>query len=250
MNLLFLGKKMSIDLNEFHQAFFEESLEILETMEHTLLQFNIASPVKDHINQLFRSVHTIKGNSATFGFNVISEFSHAIETLIGRVRSEQYSLTEKDVSLLLQTVDCIRAMIVDLQNEKDIDQTQSQQLCKILNILLGNAPIPEASSIEQKKFISPEAISNELTIDLGQSFLFEKIHTYYDSFLKALELMNGRIILKADELKKIDISGLQLLSCFIKTGKKQNIEFQWQSLSPELQEYIELSGFSILLVGC
>ncbi len=60
---------MDLDLQQFQQSFIEESLELLDGVEQTFLSFDEASyPEKETINTLFRSIHSIKGGSGTFGF--------------------------------------------------------------------------------------------------------------------------------------------------------------------------------------
>ena len=63
---------MGIDLRQFHQTFFEESLEGLDAMESGLLKLDSAQIDADEIDSVFRAAHSIKGGSATFGFEAVS----------------------------------------------------------------------------------------------------------------------------------------------------------------------------------
>lgn len=74
---------MSIDLSQFHQTFFEESLEGLETMETGLLNLSPGEVEAEAVNTLFRVAHSIKGGSAMFGFSAITSLTHVMETLFG-----------------------------------------------------------------------------------------------------------------------------------------------------------------------
>ena len=56
---------MSIDLSQFHQAFFAESVEHLDEMERLLLALNVCDPDPEELNAIFRSAHSIKGSSGT-----------------------------------------------------------------------------------------------------------------------------------------------------------------------------------------
>ena len=71
---------MTIDLTQFHDAFFEESFEALDSMEAALLKLDIGKPEPELINTIFRVAHSIKGGSATFGFSDIASFTHSCET--------------------------------------------------------------------------------------------------------------------------------------------------------------------------
>lgn len=106
---------MSIDLSQFHQVFFEESHEGLNMMESALLSLDVSHLDPETINAVFRAAHSIKGGSGTFGFTAIAEFTHVLETLLDLVRSDQFVMQSQHVDLLLQSVDCLRSMIRQLE---------------------------------------------------------------------------------------------------------------------------------------
>ena len=112
---------MTLDLAQFHQVFFEECAEMLDSMESALLGLDLpgASATGDKmpeetteaINTIFRGAHSIKGGAATFAFNDIAGFTHVMETLLDRVREGIKKIARADVDLLLQSVDCLRGMM-------------------------------------------------------------------------------------------------------------------------------------------
>ncbi len=67
---------MSIDLSQFHQVFFEESLEGLDIMESSLLALDLTEVDAETINTIFRAAHSIKGGAGTFGFIQFSSPLH------------------------------------------------------------------------------------------------------------------------------------------------------------------------------
>ena len=71
------------------QAFSEESRELLENMEDTLLQLEANPDDDDLVNELFRAVHTIKGSSGLFSFDHVVEFAHLAESVMGRIRDHE-----------------------------------------------------------------------------------------------------------------------------------------------------------------
>ncbi len=102
---------MPVDVSQFHQVFFEESFEGLDTMEEELLAITPGQVEADSINAIFRGAHTIKGGAATFGFDDIATFSHQLETLLDQVRSGSRELDVPMVELMLGAVDLLRTMI-------------------------------------------------------------------------------------------------------------------------------------------
>ena len=65
---------VDIDLSQFREIFYEESMERLEAMESGLLNLDIGTPDSEAINTIFRNAHSIKGGAGTFGFSEISDF--------------------------------------------------------------------------------------------------------------------------------------------------------------------------------
>jgi len=121
---------MSLDLTQFHGAFFEESLEALDSMESALLQLDVGAPNPELINTIFRVAHSIKGGSATFGFGEVTSFTHSLETLLDVLRS----------------VDVMRAMLRALQAKQPIDAQRCADLQFDLELLIaGRKAAPPAA---------------------------------------------------------------------------------------------------------
>ncbi len=112
---------MSLDLAQFHDAFFEESFEALDAMETALLKLDAAAPDPEIIHTIFRVAHSIKGGSATFGFADIASFTHSLETLLDELRSHRLSVSVAIADLLLKSIDVIREMLRGIQSKLPVD---------------------------------------------------------------------------------------------------------------------------------
>lgn len=132
---------MAIDIGQFVQTFFEESLEGLDIMEAGLLALPPGAADMEQINTIFRAVHSIKGGSGTFGFQDLTAFAHVMETLLDRMRQGQMEVTSEAVNTLLESVDCLREMLVAARAGAAVDNDRVGQLRERLNLLLnqGNA---------------------------------------------------------------------------------------------------------------
>lgn len=151
---------MAIDLEQFHQVFFEESLEGLDVMEQTLLQISSAGSDAEAINTIFRSAHSIKGGSGTFGFSEIAEFTHVMETLLDEARDGRRLITEPIIELLLKSCDCLRTMVLALQHKSTIDYTDAESLAQAFEkILATQTPVDGAADGDS---------ANSVTVDDGR----------------------------------------------------------------------------------
>ena len=112
---------MALDLAQFHDAFFDESFEALDTMEAALLKLNVGAPEPELINTIFRVAHSIKGGSATFGFAEVASFTHTCETLLDELRGNRMQVTRPITDLLLKSVDVMRDMLRAVQHKTPVD---------------------------------------------------------------------------------------------------------------------------------
>ncbi|MGH8301203.1 MAG: chemotaxis protein CheA [Steroidobacteraceae bacterium] len=137
---------MTVDLAQFHDAFFEESYEALDAMEAALLKLDIGSPEPELINTIFRVAHSIKGGSATFGFSEIASFTHSLETLLDELRSGTMPVTVALSDLLLKSVDVMRAMLRAVLVKQPIDAQRVSDLQFDLEVAIAKKNEPAAAA--------------------------------------------------------------------------------------------------------
>lgn len=128
---------MSVDLSQFHQVFFEESFEGLDIMESELLEMDPSDVDDETVNNIFRAAHSIKGGAGTFGFMPVSEFTHVLETLLDEIRGGKRSMQAQYVDLFLQSVDCLRGMLSDMQNGNEPETERPSELRGQFEAILG-----------------------------------------------------------------------------------------------------------------
>jgi two-component system, chemotaxis family, sensor kinase CheA len=119
---------MTIDLTQFHDAFYEESAEAIGQMENALLRLDAGTPDPELINTIFRVAHSIKGGAATFGFSEITSFTHTLETMLDELRGNRIRVTQGLSDLLLRSIDVMREMLRAQQTQQPIDQQRVADL--------------------------------------------------------------------------------------------------------------------------
>ncbi|MDB2331318.1 chemotaxis protein CheW [Alteromonas sp.] len=115
---------MSIDVEQFHQVFFDESEEHLETMEQLLMAIDPASPDSESLNSIFRAAHSIKGGSGIFGFSGLGGLTHVMENLLDKARHGEQLLTTDIVNQLLHTTDLLKSILDDYRSGQPINQDE------------------------------------------------------------------------------------------------------------------------------
>ena len=99
------------DLTQFYQVFFEEAGDNLDNFEQLLLGLDVQAPADETLHAIFRCAHSVKGGAATFGFADIAALTHAMETLLDRLRRHEQRPTTAMVDTLLQAGDMLRALL-------------------------------------------------------------------------------------------------------------------------------------------
>ncbi|HOZ13778.1 MAG TPA: chemotaxis protein CheA [Tenuifilaceae bacterium] len=141
-------------MDSFKKKFIEEASELIDKLEVTLLELEKNPDDPAQIQQVFRVMHTLKGNSSMFGFDLIDKFTHNLETVYDLIRSNQLQLTPQVLNVTLSSVDHLKAML-DEGNYEDPDflTTHNGLIAKInqlINPNKGEQDKPQTNSVEFK----------------------------------------------------------------------------------------------------
>lgn len=111
------------------ETFFNESREMLENMEHSLLQFEggLVDDIPEGINAIFRAAHTIKGSAGIFGLDLIVDFTHVVENILDQLRDDAIKLDSALISLLLHCQDHIGVLLNEAEGGVDDTSESSVQ---------------------------------------------------------------------------------------------------------------------------
>lgn len=138
---------MNIDMQRFHATFFEESREGLEAMEAGLLSLEQGSRDGDLINSIFRAAHSIKGGSATFGFEAIASLTHVLETLLDELRAGQREVSAPAIDAMLASVDVLRSLLAEAEHGQPADPGAVEAVRARLNAVLSGQETTAAAHI-------------------------------------------------------------------------------------------------------
>jgi two-component system chemotaxis sensor kinase CheA len=92
---------------KYAELFATESRDHLTAMEHALLELEGDPSAAGALDELFRSVHTIKGMSGVMGYDTVTALAHAMETLLARVRGGDAHLTPPAIETLFEASDAL-----------------------------------------------------------------------------------------------------------------------------------------------
>lgn len=106
---------------ELKLGFLDEAEQSITDVEQSFLSLESDPDNKEHINNIFRLAHNLKGSSKAVGFDQLGQFTHEFETFVLRVKDGELKITAAVVSLLLKTTDFINDMILKLRTNLDAE---------------------------------------------------------------------------------------------------------------------------------
>lgn len=144
---------IDIDLESILRTFAAECEERIAEMEEAMVALESHPENRELLNTIFRGAHTIKGNAASLGMATVAEFTHALESLLQRLRAGAIPVSRKAVTLLLQSVDALREMLPGaMAGEEQRKSDHATLLVRLVEGGIGieqHPPTAEAGNIEE-----------------------------------------------------------------------------------------------------
>jgi two-component system chemotaxis sensor kinase CheA len=138
-----------VDNAQYAELFLTESREHVSAMNHSLLALEQGVGGDEAIGSIFRSVHTIKGMSATMGYTAVATLSHALETLLDAVRRGARRVDAPLMELLFQSADVLeRAVEGAVEGRSNAAEAESMaaRLSEDESPGVVGAPTPEVAA--------------------------------------------------------------------------------------------------------
>jgi two-component system, chemotaxis family, sensor kinase CheA len=137
-----------IELDSIVKEFLVESYENLDQLDRDLVAMEKDPQNRDHLDNIFRAVHTIKGTCGFFGFSKLESVTHVGENLLSRLRDGLLQLDPERTCALLALLDAVRAMMSNIEKtgaDGDGDyQPLINRLTRLQEAQEGNTFLPLA----------------------------------------------------------------------------------------------------------
>jgi two-component system chemotaxis sensor kinase CheA len=100
-----------MDLSKYADLFLTESREYLSVMNHHLLELEREPGAEEPVRAIFRAVHTVKGMSATMGYQAVAELAHELESVLDGVRRGESAVTSALMDALFESADALESAV-------------------------------------------------------------------------------------------------------------------------------------------
>ncbi len=149
-----------MDMSQYLGAFLDEADDNLQRLDDLLLALEKDTVNMDVINEIFRAAHTLKGMSATMGFEKMAGLTHAMEDRLDEARKGVRHLGDSDMNLLFTALDSIQGMVDSIRgggSDAHLD------VSALVAALRNQDPAPEAPAPEAPA--SPAATPETKQVD-------------------------------------------------------------------------------------
>lgn len=135
--------------------FIIEAEEHLDEMEALLLQLVDDPQSLELLNDIFRTVHNIKGGAQFTGLAKISALSHRMEDLLDLLRQGQLDSDNSIVEKLIAGRDLIVRLVAELETSKCEQSSVSELVSELSSFIEGDVSIENDKSAPAKASVNP-----------------------------------------------------------------------------------------------
>jgi len=135
-------------MNQYLDMFLEESKEHLQACNHQLLLLENNPEDLSIVNEIFRSAHTLKGMSATMGYEDLANLTHQMENVLDAIRNGKIKVTPEVLDVVFASVDHLEAMVLSISEGGDGKRDVSGVVAQLKQIENGE-PIGDASALKE-----------------------------------------------------------------------------------------------------
>ena len=167
------------DMKEIMEDFLIEAFELIEQIDHDLVELEANPEDLELLNRIFRVAHTVKGSSSFLNFDVLTELTHHMEDVLNKARKGELKITPDIMDVVLESVDMMKRLLESIRdNGSDAAAgIDIKNICASLTqISEGEAPsaapeAPAAPAPEPVKEPEPAAPAEEAAPEVSDAEL-------------------------------------------------------------------------------
>lgn len=128
------------DMDDIINDFITESAEALESLDQKFLDLEKNPDDTILLNEIFRSVHTIKGAAGFLGFQQMVEVTHVTEDVLNKLRKGEMKADPVVMDAILQSIDLIKVLLENIREKKGKEE-DIEPMKRLLVSMLEDAEV-------------------------------------------------------------------------------------------------------------
>ncbi|MBS1253834.1 MAG: Chemotaxis protein CheA [Anaerolineales bacterium] len=144
------------DLSAFKELFASEAQERLQAIDVGLLALERNPEDQEALEAVFREAHTLKGISATMGYQDLAHVAHALEDLPDELRTGRQSMTQTLADTFFSGVDALKTLLADALAERP-SSLDAEALVQDIESRVTSAAAAQGEASELDAEAAPDA---------------------------------------------------------------------------------------------
>lgn len=141
-----------METEEYLDMFLDESREHLQIINDNILQLEKEPEDISIVNEIFRSAHTLKGMSATMGFEDIASLTHKMENVLDLIRNHQLTVNSEIIDSIIIGIEYLEEMVQSISEGNDGKKDVTTLLKRLEQIEKGEvAAATETIDIQEQQ---------------------------------------------------------------------------------------------------
>ncbi|MGM9997534.1 hybrid sensor histidine kinase/response regulator, partial [Campylobacter lanienae] len=151
------------DMQEILEDFLVEAFELIEQIDHDLVELESNPEDLELLNRIFRVAHTVKGSSSFLNFDVLTKLTHHMEDVLNKARHGELKITPDIMDVVLESVDMMKALLRSIRERgNDVDAGVSiSDICDRLTAINEGKDISSSKSKDEVKEEAKEEPKDE-----------------------------------------------------------------------------------------
>ncbi|MBA4374462.1 MAG: chemotaxis protein CheA [Thermodesulfovibrio sp.] len=152
------------EMGEIIADFVTEAEESLEKIDPLFVELETKGHDKDMLNEIFRSMHTIKGAAGFLGFQHLVDVAHKAESIMKKLRDDEMQLSTPVMDVILKSVDMLRLLLQHIKVKDGKVEDTSALLVELDDALTGaplQTPAPVSAPAAEAAETVPEPVLPE-----------------------------------------------------------------------------------------
>jgi two-component system, chemotaxis family, sensor kinase CheA len=185
-----------MDLTRYADLFLTESREHVSAINHLLLELERAPTAREPLSAIFRAVHTVKGMSATMGYEAVASLSHELETVLDAVRRGERTITPMLMDVLFEAADVLETSVEQAVRGQDASAEAAPVIGRLRSMgrMSGEFPVVDLPPSALSAPVAPVA-------PLAPSELFVRIRLVANAPLRGVRAFV--IVKRAESLGRV-----------------------------------------------
>ncbi|KJR43147.1 signal transducing histidine kinase, homodimeric domain protein [Candidatus Magnetoovum chiemensis] len=142
---------MADEMEEIVSDFLIETTEIIQDLDQKFIELEGDRQNQDLVNDIFRSVHTVKGASGFLGFNQMVSLTHAAENVLKRIKENTLELNPVIMDAIFETIDMMKILLEHIKSKDGAEEDLTGLIAKLKNIYESSTAAAQASAQEEPK---------------------------------------------------------------------------------------------------